>query len=398
MLFDALSSRRPAIAGVFQTAQTKLVTSRQDELWWQCARGACEDAGIQLGDIDGLIGAGPEGAGIRHLLPGAALGFDLLGKPLRFHAASSVGASASAAGVNLASYAVATGLADAVLIVNAVAGESPISESSSRDAAVARMAKLSGPYEYIDGTTRASDYAVLARRHMHEFGTKAEQLAAVAVAQRYGATLHPLSVNGSRGELTIDEVMESRMIADPLRLLDCCAINQGGGAVVVTTAENARAARKPAIGYIGYGEGHSHIDPNASPSLCEFPAAKVAADTAFRIAGVSRDQIDVAGISDHFTVNVLFGLESAGFCGVGEGGHMAESGALRIGGSLPTNTAGGFLSFSHAGLCGIFTLVELVEQLRGEGGHRQVSGAKYGYLNGVGGAMQNNFSAILGEV
>jgi acetyl-CoA acetyltransferase len=383
---------------VFQTPQTKLVTCRQDELWWQCALGACQDAGLSLDQIDGLVGGGPEGAGIRNLLPGAALGFDLLGKPLRFHATSSIGASASAAGVNLASYAVASGLAEAVLVVNAVAGEASISEASSRDAAVARMAKLSGPYEYIDGTTRASDYAVLARRHMFEFGTTAEQLAAVAVAQRHGATLHPLSVNGSRGELTIDDVLDSKMIADPLRLLDCCAINQGGGAVVVTTAGHARAAGRPPIGFLGYGEGHSHIDPNASPSLCEFPAAKLAADTAFGLAGVSRDDIDVAGISDHFTVNVLFGLESAGFCDVGEGGPMAGSGALRLGGALPTNTAGGFLSFSHAGHCGIFTLIEVVEQLRGDAGPRQVQGAKYGYLNGVGGAMQNNFSAILGEV
>jgi acetyl-CoA acetyltransferase len=206
-------------------------------------------------------------------------------------------------------------------------------------------------------------------------------------------------VNGHRGELTIDDVLSSRVIADPLHLLDCCAINQGGGAVVVTTADAVKAnGRHKAIGLLGYGEGHSHIDPNAAPSLSVFPAAQIAADTAFDQAGVSRDDIDVAAFGDHFTINVLFGIEAAGFCKVGEGGSFVENGALKIGGRLPTNTAGGFLSFSHAGMCGLFTLIELVEQLRGTADARQVANAKYGYINGVGGAMQNNFSAILGEV
>jgi acetyl-CoA acetyltransferase len=189
------------------------------------------------------------------------------------------------------------------------------------------------------------------------------------------------------------------MIADPLHLLDCCAINQGGGAVVVTSADTVRGNKihKP-IGLLGYGEGHSHIDPNAAPSLAFFDAAQLAADTAFAHADVSRDDIDVAGLGDHFTINVLFGIEAAGFCKPGEGGPFVENGALKVGGRLPTNTAGGFLSFSHAGACGIFTLIEVVEQLRGTAGARQVTNAKVGYLSGSGGAMQNNYSAVLGEV
>jgi acetyl-CoA acetyltransferase len=388
-----------AVAGVYQTKQGDLSDRVQAEVWFECAKGACEDAGISLGDIDGLVQDAPQGAGIRSKLPGAALGYDLLGKPIRFHASSSIGAACTASGLDLAVHAVSTGLAEAVLISNAVAGRPEGSANINRDVAIAAMAMNAGPYEYVYGTTRVSDYAVLAMRHMHEFGTTPEQLAEVAVAQRYAATLHPLSVNGHRGELTIDDVINSRMIADPLHLLDCCAINQGGGAVVVTTAGAVRAnGRHKPIGLLGYGEGHSHVDPNSAPSLSVFPAAQIAANTAFTQAGVSRDQIDVAGFADHFTVNVLFGLESAGFCKIGEGGAFVEKGALKIGGRLPTNTSGGFLSFSHAGMCGVFTLIEMVEQLRGSAGSRQVRGAKYGYLSGVGGAMQNNFSAILGEV
>jgi acetyl-CoA acetyltransferase len=391
--------REVAIAGVYQTKQGDLSDRTQPEVWFECAKGACDDAGIDLGDIEGLVQDGPQGVGIRSGLPAAGLAYDLLGKPLRFHASSTIGAAASAAALNLAVHAVSTGLADVVLIDNAVAGPAEGYASANRDSAIAAMAMLSGPYEYVYGTTRVSDYATLANRHMHEFGTTSQQLAEIAVAQRHGATLHPLSVNGHRGEITVDDVVGSRMIADPLHLLDCCAINQGGGAVVVTTADAVRAnGRHKAIGLLGYGEGHSHIDPNSPPSLAEFGAAELAADTAFDQAGIGRDAIDVAGVGDHFTINVLFGLEAAGFCKVGEGGSFVEGGALKIGGRLPTNTAGGFLSFSHAGMCGIFTMIEVIEQLRGAAGDRQVTGASYGYLNGVGGAMQNNFSAILGEV
>jgi acetyl-CoA acetyltransferase len=393
------AQREAAIAGVYQTKQGDLSDRIQPEVWFECAKGACADAGIALGDIDGVVHDGPQGAGVRSKLPAAALGYDLLGKPMRFHAASSIGAAMTSAGLNLAVHAVSTGLAEAVLIVTAVAGKPEGSGSVDRGKAVAAMAMNSGPYEYVYGTTRASDYAVLAKRYMHEFGATSEQLAEVAVAQRHGATLHPLSVKGHRGELTIDQVIGSRMIAEPLRLLDCCAINQGGGAIVVTSADAVRAnGRHKAIGLLGYGEGHSHIDTNASPSLAVFPAAQIAAKTAFEQSGVSPDAIDVAGFADHFTINVLFALEAAGFCKIGEGGAFVENGALSIGGRLPSNTSGGFLSFSHAGMCGLFTLIELVEQLRGTTGPRQVANARYGYLNGVGGAMQNNFSAILGEV
>lgn len=391
--------REAAIAGVFQTKQGDLSDRTQADLWFECAAGACQDAGITLDDIDGLIMDGPDGVGIRSMLPAAALGYDLLGKPMRFHAASSIGASAAAAGVNLAMYAVSAGLAEVVLINNAVAGRPEGFASANRDEAVAAMAKMSGPYEYVYGTTRVSDYAVMARRHMYEYGTTSEQLAEIAVAQRYGATLHPLSFNGHRGEITVDDVVGSRMIADPLHLLDCCAINQGGGAIVVTAGDVVRANGKhKSIGLLGYGEGHSHIDPNAAPSLAFFEAAQLAANTAFAHAGVSRDDIDVAGLADHFTVNVLLGIEAAGFCKPGEGGPFVENGALKIGGRLPTNTAGGFLSFSHAGACGIFTMIEVIEQLRGTAGERQVVEARFGYLSGSGGAMQNNFSAILGEI
>jgi acetyl-CoA acetyltransferase len=384
-----------AIAGVYQTEQGDLSERTQLHVWWECAERACADAGISLKDVDGLIGAGPPGVGLR--AGGTPSGLaDVLGAPIRFHGTSSVGAASTAAGLNLAVHAVSTGLARAVLIVNAVAGRGQGYESADRDAAVAAMAKLSGPYEYPFGTTRISDYAIVAMRHMHEYGTKPEQLAEVAVAQRYAATLHPLSVYGRRGELTVDDVLGSRVIAEPLHLLDCCAINQGGGAVVVTSEADVSAiGRHPPVRLIGYAEGFGHIDPNGLHSLTEFPAGRLAADTAFGMAGISRPEVDLAAVSDHFTIAVPIVLEDAGFCSKGEGGPFCEGGALAIGGRLPTNTSGGFLSFSHAGSCGLFSLIELVEQLRGDAGPRQVDGARVAYMHGLGGAFQMHFAAVL---
>jgi acetyl-CoA acetyltransferase len=386
-----------AVAGVYQTKQGDLSDHTQPNVWWESVRGACDDAGISVGDIDGLVAGGPLGVGLRDQMPAPGLA-EQLGHPIRFHATNTVGAGSTAAGLNLAAYAVAHGIAEVVVIANAVAGRAEGYASANRDEAVAAMAKLSGPYEYVYGTTRVSDYATLAMRHMYEYGTTAEQLAEIAVAQRHGATLHPLSVHGHRGELTVEDVVGSRLVADPLHLFDCCSINQGGGAVIVTRASNvASIGRHAPVVLLGYGEGHSHIDPNAVEKLSEFPAAKSAADTAFGMAGVSRDEIDVAGIGDHFTIGVLLGLEDAGFCAKGEGGAFVEKGGTAIGGRLPTNTSGGFLSFSHAGMCGVFTLIELVEQLRHEAGPRQVEGARLGFLNAVGGAQQAHAAAILGR-
>ncbi len=235
-------------------------------------------------------------------------------------------------------------------------------------------------------------------RHAYEYGTTPEQLAEVAVAQRHAATLHPLSVNGWRGEITVDDVLGSPMIADPLHLLDCCVVNQGAGAMVLTRAEDARArGRHQPVVLLGYGEGHSHIDPNALESLTESPAGIQAASTAFRAAGVTRQDIDVAGISDHFTIGVVLGLEDAGFCPKGEGGSFVEHGGIGLGGHLPTNTSGGHLSFSHAGQCAIFTVIEVVDQLRGEAGARQVEDASLGFVTGVGGAQQAVSAAVLGR-
>jgi acetyl-CoA acetyltransferase len=146
---------------------------------------------------------------------------------------------------------------------------------------------------------------------------------------------------------------------------------------------------------LGWGEGQGYLDPNHAPSLSGFEGGRLAADTAFAIAGVGRDEIDVAGVSDHFTINVLVELEDAGFCAKGEGGAFVENGALRLDGRLPVNTDGGFLSCSHAASCGLYTVIELVRQLRHDAGERQVADARLAYAHGVGGVSHVQYGAVL---
>lgn len=388
----SFTRRKAVIAGVHMTEQGDLSAQSQPEVYWRVVKGALADAGLELSDVDGLIGPAPEGLGLRQTLPGAAMA-DLLGHPLRFQSYTSVGAASTAAGIGPASWAIENGVADVVILPTVSAGTGTGYTSADRSAAIAHMAKLGTPYEWLWGTTRVADHAVIAMRHMHQYGTTSEQLAEVAVAQRRGATLHPLSVMGRKGEITVDDVLASRMIAEPLHLLDSCLVNQGAGCIVVA-AEERLDRNRPRVRMIGYGQSHAYLDPNHLPDMTSFNGA-VAADTAFGIAGVGRDEIDVVSISDHFTINVIVGLEEAGFCRKGEGGPFAEGGALAIGGRLPTNTAGGYLSGTHAGNSGAFGLIELVEQLRGTAGPRQVADARLGYIHGVGGVFQSHFAAVL---
>jgi acetyl-CoA acetyltransferase len=384
--------RSAVIAGVYMTPQGDLSSRTQQSAYWEVVKGALADAGLTLSQVDGLIDYPPEGVGMRAQLPGSAMA-DLLGHPLRFQATTWVGAAGTAAGMGLAIMAIEHGMADVVILPTVTAGVAAGYMGANRDEAIAAMSKLGTPYEWLWGTTRVGDYAVVAQRHMYEYGTTSEQLAEVAVAERYGATLHPYSVMGRKGELTVDDVLNSKMIAEPLHLLDSCLVNQGAGCVVIAAEELIEAA-KPKVRMLGYGQAHTYLDSCSVPSLTSFSGG-VAADQAFGMAGLGRGEIDVVSMSDHFTINVVIGLEDAGFCKKGEGGPFVEGGALRIDGRLPTNTSGGFLSCTHAGLAGTFGLIEMVHQLRGSAGQRQVKDAKLGYIHGMGGVFMNHYAAVL---
>lgn len=266
----------------------------------------------------------------------------------------------------------------------------------SRDGAVAALSEVGHQqFERPYGISVPASYALVAQRYMHEYGATPEHLAAIAVEHRRSATRNPKAQ--MREPLTIADVMNSRVIASPLRLLDCCLISDGGAALVVSSPEAARDCRNVPIEILGAGQGHTHEHIFAAPSLTEF-GCKESSRKAFEIAGVTASEIDVAEIYDSFTITLLVELESIGFFQRGEAGVAALAGQLGLGGRLPCNTHGGLLSYAHSGAAGgMFHIVEAVRQLRGEAGPRQVQNAELAFVHGDGGILSAHCSLVLGR-
>jgi acetyl-CoA acetyltransferase len=237
-------------------------------------------------------------------------------------------------------------------------------------------------------------YALIAARHMHQFGTTSAQLAEVAVAARRWAQLNPKA--WSRGPLEVKDVLASRMIADPLHKNDCCLVTDGGGAAVLTSASRARDAAKRAIRVLGAGESHTHWRISQMPDLTVSAGARSGRD-AFAAAGITPADVDFIEPYDSFTITVLMALEDLGFCAKGEAGEFVADGRLRPGGALPAVTSGGGLSYNHPGALGLLLLVEAVRQLRHEADGRQVPGARIGVVHGVGGFLSTAGTVVLGR-
>jgi acetyl-CoA C-acetyltransferase len=237
-------------------------------------------------------------------------------------------------------------------------------------------------------------YAMIANRHMYEYGTTAQQMAKVAVDQRRSAVKNPLATFNDR-ELTIDDVLNSRMIVDPLHLFEIVSPCSGGSAVVVASPEIARRTKHQPAWLLGAGEYSNHASITYAPSLTDSPV-KVAAETAFKMAGVAHKDIDLVCPYDCYTITVIVTLEDAGFCKKGQGGAFVQEHDLSYAGDFPCNTHGGQLSFGQPGLGGGMSHVtEAVRQLMGRGGERQVKDARLAYVNGNGGIMSEQASLIL---
>ena len=203
---------------------------------------------------------------------------------------------------------------------------------------------------------------MIAQRHMALYNTTPEQLAAVAVAMRYHASMNPYAY--VRTPITTEDVLNSKMIADPLHLLECSSVCDGAGAMVLTSLERARSLRKKPVQVIGYGEGYTHEYLTSSPDILR-SGAVMSGQRAFSMAGISPKDIDVAMLYDCFTITVIVELEDLGFCEKGEGGLFVEKTGIRLGEGLPVNTHGGLLSHGHSGGgASIFHIIEAVRQLR----------------------------------
>jgi acetyl-CoA acetyltransferase len=238
-----------------------------------------------------------------------------------------------------------------------------------------------------------SSYALAAARHMHQYGTTKRQLAEVAVAARRWAQLNPEAV--ARDELSIDSVINARMVSDPLGVRDCCLVTDGAAAIVMTRADRAADRHAKLVYVLGAAAAVTHADISSMPDLTVTGAAESGA-RAYAQAGVKAADIDVVQVYDAFTINTILFLEDLGFCGKGEGGAFVEGGRIAPRGALPVNTSGGGLSYCHPGMFGLFTLVESVRQLRGDAGERQVHGAELALAHANGGVLSSQATVILG--
>jgi acetyl-CoA acetyltransferase len=379
-----MSWRRAAIAGVGASPQGKLPGETPLSLATQALQAALDDAGLDKDDLDGLLTmpgtTSPEGPK-NYLTLGGSLGINpsLAGS-------SVLGGATAGALIQQAALAVDAGMANVVACVFA---DTARTGGSKFDAPAGR-----GDSWGIWGMFgNAANSAMTAQRHMALYGTTSEQLGWVAVTCRRHASLNPAAV--MREPITLADHAASRPIVDPLRLLDCCLISDGAVAVIVTSPDRAAACRKPPVLLWGMGQGHT-LQTFEHPEWWYLPHQRDCLSMAYRMAGVSPAEIDVAQLYDNFTISVLLWLEHAGFCAPGESGPFVEGGGrVTFGGELPINTAGGNLSESY--MQGWLHVVEGVRQIRGECGERQVEGAELCLVTGRGMTLNTSSCLILGR-
>ena len=351
------------------------------------ALAALDDAGVPMSAVDGLLSAGLWGVPGPGQLPTVTLA-EYFGITPRFSDSTNIGGSAFESHVGHAARALEAGDCEVALITYGSTQKSGRSRNLTPRPAVLTMQHES-PYGLL---TPVGAYAMAAMRHMHQFGTTAEQLAEVAVAARAWAALNPAATK--RDPITVDDVLSSPMISDPLHQLDCCLVTDGAAAVVMTTEDHARETGATPVHVRGHAAAESHWTIAAMPDVTRSPAAD-SGPAAMRRAGVTVDDIDVALLYDSFTITVVLTLEALGFCPRGEGGRFVEGGRTAPGGAFPMNTAGGGLSCAHPGMYGLFLLVEAVRQLRGECGQRQVPDADIALVNGTGGSLSSASTCVL---
>jgi acetyl-CoA acetyltransferase len=302
------------------------------------------------------------------------------------------GGSTSVSLLLYAQSAIRAGEIDNVVIVAA----DNLATGLGTDAAVESFAAIGHPqYEAPYGVMIPALYALFAMRYLVELGVAPEEVAQAAVTDRYHASLNPAAQY--RDPIGVDDVLGSRMVADPLHLLECAPVSDAGSAVVLGGDGRIAAAPNGSVRILGIGEAHQHEHIIEADSLVA-TAASISGERAFAAAGVSRADIDVAMIYDAFAFIQCMQLEDLGFCDKGEGGAFVASGATRVGGALPTNTHGGVLSHSHAGKpSGLNMVIEATRQLRGECGDRQVAGAEVALVHTEGGLLASHATAVLAK-
>ncbi len=380
--------REIAIVGVAESDEMGTVPNKSSlQHHAEAAYNALEDAGIAKNEVNGLLTAGfstlatAEYMGIR---PG-------------FTDNTSVGGSSFVIHVAHAAAAIRAGYCDTVLITHGQAGRSTRARVPGDNNLP--VAQYESPYGMIG---QPINYSLACTRYMHEYGEdKTRQgMAEIAVSTRKWANLNPKAVMHDT-PMTFDEYHDSRWVAWPFHLVDCCLVTDSGAAIVVTTAEKAASCRKQPVWLLGAAESHDHGIISTMPSFTSLIARETGPQALGR-AGLTHDDIDLTMIYDSFTYTVMLTLEGLGFCGPGEAADFVANQRTAPGGDFPLNTNGGGLSYTHPGMYGSFLLVEAVRQLRGEAGDRQVQGRndasqapKTSIVNGTGGSLSSTGTVVL---
>jgi acetyl-CoA acetyltransferase len=378
-----------AIVGAADTEVGVVPHLSATQMYVKAAKLALEDAGITKEDVDGLITCN---SWVEPYLYHAEMIAEYMQIFPRYCLNVATGGGTTLAIMQHAATAIASGVCNTVLITMADNMLSGLSRDKAIEAmSTAGHAQFERPY----GPPIPAFYALIARAHMHAYGTTSEQLAAVSVACRKHASMNPAAQ--MRTPITVEDVLNSKIIADPLHLLDCSLVSDGGAAIIMTSAERAKDFKKKPVYMLGVGEGHSHEHISQARSLTT-SAAKEAGERTYAMAGLGPKDIDVAELYDCFTPVVIVELEDLGFCPKGEGGRFVEDGRIELGGELPINTHGGMMSHCHPGHPGsMFSMTEAVFQLRNECGPRQVKDAEVAFVHAQGGIMSTHCSMILAK-
>jgi acetyl-CoA acetyltransferase len=382
------SQPKGAIVGLGVTPMGKIYGRRAVDFAAEAIALALEDAGLSKNEVDGLL--------INANIPGdmdvrsqMILGFENL---TLVNVMSAYGSTAGSM-MQYACMAIREGLANTVVLVYADAPLSPTRGAGQSYAGPHRfplggMIGLRAAYGNFGANP---EYAMAARRHMHLYGTTSEQFGTIAVGQRKWAALSPWAQ--MKKPMTLEDHQTSRLISEPLRLLDCCLVSNGAVAVIVTSSERARDLKQPPAYVLGYAQcaPGDNLRTDRHPGVNT--GAKRSGEIAFRMAGITRDDIGTCQLYDCYTYTVLVTLEDYGFCAKGEGGPFVADGKLGPGGSLPTNTGGGQLSGYY--MWGFTPLSEAVVQARGHGGDRQVPRADFVLVSANGGILNYHGTIIL---
>lgn len=380
---------RVAVIGIGLSAVGKVPSRSPLSLAAEAARNALADAGIAKGDVDGVLSSHAFASPFHRFSVAFS---EYFGVRPTFSNTLQVSGATAATMFSIGAAAIHGGLAKTVLLV---AADSLLTGLTPDLALRSLTESRDQQYEMPFGIPVANTFAMTAHRHMKEFGTTAEQLAEVAVVQRRHASRTPGAQQTA--PISVADVLSSPMVTTPYRKLDCSLISDGGAAFVLTSAEHAKAlgVAKP-VYILGCGECYTHEHIFLMPSLTTTGAVE-SGRNAYAMAGYGPSDMHVAGIYDCFTGTVVMMLEDLGFCRKGEGGPFVADGQMTYGGRIPANTHGGLLSFAHSGMPGsLFHFHEVIAQLRGQCGGRQVNNAHLGLVHSLGAGFATNATTVLG--